>query len=418
MRFRWACITICAAQFWGCENPHPALTHVEPGQAYSDAEVRLTLTGDNFLPATTLDPGSGSRIATMDGFHVRVGKANAWAELTDLAWQSTSQMTGLLPGDVADALPQEELDVEISDPRGQRAVILDAFHELGRDLAPPFALFTNPSADTPVGPGTLLRGNIFVADTPPGVLASLEWTYSVNDSDLDSATCRAAEQAASANCAFQVRVSPNLKGKDQIKVVATATDASQNHNSYTTSLLFTVHAPVTVTSILPTSGGIAGGTDVVITGTDFIVGTKAFMDGLPLFPDGGIVVNENTLSGHVPAHAAGAISITIHTPLSDATSAFTFTYAPPPSLESITPSTGDATGNTTVILAGKGFGPGTQIYFGPTLERAVPLVDLYLQSDSTIIGRAPAGNGQTTVWAFDENLGFTRLPNGFIWRAP
>jgi hypothetical protein len=35
-----------------------------------------------------------------------------------------------------------------------------------------------------------------------------------------------------------------------------------------------------------------------------------------------------------------------------------------------------------------------------------------------IVGHAPMGNGQTTVWAVDEVLGFTRLPNAFSWRAP
>ena len=53
MRFRWACITLCAAQFWGCGNPQPVLTGVEPSQAYSDTDVQITLTGDNFLPHFT-----------------------------------------------------------------------------------------------------------------------------------------------------------------------------------------------------------------------------------------------------------------------------------------------------------------------------------------------------------------------------
>jgi hypothetical protein len=138
-----------------------------------------------------------------------------------------------------------------------------------------------------------------------------------------------------------------------------------------------------------------------------------------LFPEGGIVVNETTLSGHVPAHAAGSASIIVSTPLSDdASGDLTFTYLPPPLVETITPSTGAATGGTAVVLTGKGFSKDTRIYFGSTLDSAVPLVDLYLQSDSTIIGLTPAGSGQTWVWAFDEALGFTRLPTPFTWRTP
>jgi hypothetical protein len=418
MRFRWACITLCAAQFWGCENPRPVLTGVEPGEAYSDAVVQLTLTGDNFLPATTLDPASGSRVDVIDGFHVLIGKANAWAELTNLAWQSKGQMTASLPGDLADTLPDENLDVELWDPRGQKTVLKNAFYELGRDLTPPIALFTSPAQDTPVGAGTLLRGSIHASDAPPGVLASLVWTYSEDHVDLNSASCSNAELAASADCAFQVRVSPNLKGGELIQIVAIATDASKNHNSYTTTLSFTVQARATVQSISPTSGGTAGGTDVVITGSGFIAGSQAILDGVRLFPNGGIVINETTLSGHVPAHAAGTPSIIVSTPLGDASGNLTFTYLPPPLVETIAPSAGAATGGTAVVLTGKGFSKDTRIYFGSTLDSAVPLVGVYLQSDSTIIGLTPAGSGQTWVWAFDEALGFTRLPTPFTWRTP
>jgi hypothetical protein len=71
-----------------------------------------------------------------------------------------------------------------------------------------------------------------------------------------------------------------------------------------------------------------------------------------------------------------------------------------------------------VALTGEGFTAGTQIYFGSTLDYAVPLTELFLQSDTTIIGRAPAGSGQTWVWAFDEGLGYSRSPTPFTWRSP
>jgi hypothetical protein len=418
MRFRWACITLCAAQFWGCGNPQPVLTGVDPSQAYSDADVQITLTGDNFLPATTLDPASGSRVDVIDGFHVLIGKANAWAELTNLAWQSTGQMTASLPGDLADALPDENLDVELWDQRGQKAVLKNAFYELGRDLTPPIALFTSPSAGTPVGPGTPLDGNVHASDAPPGGLASIEWTYSENDVELYHGECDFNEHPVEADCAFQVRVSQSLKGSELVRITAIVTDDSKNYNSCTATLSFPVHALPTVSSIFPTSGGTAGGTDVVITGSGFLAGSQAVVDGVKLFPEGGIVVNETTLSGHVPAHAAGAASIVIQTPLGNASGDIHFNYQAPPLVETITPSTGAATGGTAVALTGKGFSNDTRIYFGSTLDSAVPLADLYLQSDSTIIGLTPAGSGQTWVWAFDEALGFTRLPTPFTWRTP
>jgi hypothetical protein len=161
-----------------------------------------------------------------------------------------------------------------------------------------------------------------------------------------------------------------------------------------------------------------GGTDIVITGSGFLAGSQAILDGVPLFPDGGIVVDDHTMSGHVPAHAEGATSVNVSTALGDALGALVFTYLPPPLIEIITPNTGAAAGGTAVVLTGKNFTADTQIYFGSTLDSAVPLVQLFLQSDSTIVGRTPTGSGQTTVWAWDEALGFTRLSSGFTWSTP
>jgi hypothetical protein len=418
MRFRWAYITLCACQFWGCQNPRPVLTHVEPGQGYSDSDLRFTLTGHNFLPATTIDPASGSRVAVLDGFHVRIGKANAWAELTDLAWQSTDQMTATLPSDFANALPDIALDVALYDPRGQSTVLEDAFTELGRDFTSPFAEFTSPAASTPVGPGTLLHVNIHAFDTPPGVLDSLQWIYTENQVERNRSGCPIAKQAGSTDCPFQIIVSQNLKGGELIQISATVTDASTEKNSYTATVQFKVDAPATVTSISPTSGGTAGGTDVVITGSGFIAGTQALIDGVLLFPNGGIVINQTTLSGHVPAHDEGAATIVLSTPLGDSMGSQHFTYVSPPLITTITPNADAPAGGAAVAVTGRGFGADTHIYFGSTLDSAVPLDQLFLQSDTTIIGRAPAGIGQTTVWAFDEALGFTRLPNGFTWRTP
>jgi len=94
-----------------------------------------------------------------------------------------------------------------------------------------------------------------------------------------------------------------------------------------------------------------------------------------------------------------------------------YVFGPGPVITSIAPTSGPAAGGTTVTLTGKNFTAETQIYFGATLDSAVPLDSPSRPSDSTIVGSAPMGSGQTTVWAFDEALGFTRITNGFTWRT-
>src|ERR1017187_3185971 len=370
MRFRWFCLTLCAGQFGGCENPRPTLTQVEPRQAYSDHDVGLTLVGDGFLPATTLDPATGSRVVVIDAFRVRMGKGTSWAELTNLTWQSTSQLTATLSSASAGSLPSGWLAVEITDPRGQQTTKDDGFDELGPDLTPPVVTFTSPPLSTPVGPGTSLRVNIHASasDAPLGIVTELHWTYSESNQPLTSGECSTG--AAEVDCPFQIKVSPTLQGGEPIEFVATALDDSNAQTLGSATLPFTVLAQPTVQSIWPISGGTMGGTDIV------------------------------------------------RTPIGDAQGIVVFSYLPAPLVETITPNTGAFAGGTAVVLTGKDFTANTQIYFGSTLGSAVPLSQLLLQSDNTIVGRTPAGRGQTTVWAWDEALGFTRLPNGFTWGTP
>ena len=418
MRFRWACLTLCASQFLGCENPRPVLTRVEPAEAYSDANVRLTLFGEGFIPATTLDPISGSRVAVVDGFHARVGNGQRWADLANLAWLAPGQMTGSLLGqDTSKSdFPTGPLNVELTDPRGQSDTLTGVFNELGHDSTPPTITFTSPAVKPPVGPGTVLLGSFHASDASPGMLASLSWTYHEPQMTSGPTNCPLAAPSAQADCTFQITVSQSLSGNETIWIEANAADASKNHTQ--AILSFPVLARATVASISPSSGGTAGGTDVVITGSGFIAGSQAILDGVPMFPEGGIIIDEQTMSAHVPAHDAGATPILVRTPLGTALGTLFFTYLPPPLLETIAPDTGSAAGGTAVVLTGKNFTADTQIFLGATLESAVPLYYSSRPSGNAIIGRTPPGSGQTTVWAFDEALGFTRLSHGFTWRTP
>ena len=418
MRFCWACLTLCASQVLGCDNPRPVLSRVEPAQENSEDDVRLTLLGDGFIPAMTLDPQTGHRVAVVDGFEARIGHGGAWADLTNLGWLSTGAMTATLTIRAALSLPAQALDVELVDPRGQKATLENAFLELGPDLSPPKIVFTAPPLDTPVAAGTLLRGRFHASEAPLGELSALAWTYVEDGVTRTTGACPVGPGTMEADCDFQIRVGQNVQAGDGIQIVAKASDDSHAKNAAEEILLFTILPQPTVSDIVPTSGGTGGGTDVVITGSGFLAGSQAVLDGVPLFPNGGIVVDDHTISGHVPAHAEGPAQITVRTPIGSAAGPAVFTFLPPPLVESISPNTGSGTKATAVVVTGQRFTATTRIYFGVSLDSALPLADAFLQSDTAIVGRAPTGNGQATVWAYDESLGFTRLLNGFTWRTP
>jgi len=179
-----------------------------------------------------------------------------------------------------------------------------------------------------------------------------------------------------------------------------------------------VRARSRLDAISPDRGGTAGGTDIVIFGSGFRADSQATIGGELIFPNGGVVIDENTISGHTPPHAAGPATVTVSSPSEADPRPLVFTYLAPPQITGISPASGPADGGTAVSITGTDLGDDTRIYFGASLVGAAPLVDAFRQSDTAIVGRAPAGSGLTTVWASSDLRGFTALVGCYTWRAP
>jgi hypothetical protein len=413
MRLCWAYFFLCVGQIGGCANPQPALTRVDPAQADSETDAWLTLEGDHFVPSATIDPVSGARSSGMDDFHWRIGAGDSWGELEDLTWLDIGHIKGKLSIEVALGLPAGvPLDVELVDPRGQRATLGAAFTELGPDHTPPTIVFTSPSPETPVIAGMDLRGTIVAEDAHEVI--SLAWAYSEGDGPLVWNECDPALP-----CPFEAKVSKTLKPGDVIRIEAEAKDGSAQQNVFPAELTFTLLPIPLIADIQPKRGGTAGGTDVVITGTGLLPGTRASVGGVELFPNGGIVsADRASLSGHMPAHPPGTASVSLQTYGVPSAGSVVFEYADPPQILSIEPDGGSAAGGTPVSIAGQNFGPTTMIFFGSTFQTALPLRELHL-TGNTIVGFAPPGQaGATTIWAFDDALGLSALPDAFTWRTP
>jgi hypothetical protein len=272
----------------------------------------------------------------------------------------------------------------------------------------------------------VVRGSFHASDPPLGTIAALSWTYLEAGVAKSSGTCPVPLGAAEADCAFVFKVGA-LPANEPVQLVASAVDGSLTGNRADETMGFMVYARPTFATMSPTTGGTSGGTDIVITGSGFLPGSQALINDVPLFPNGGVVTSDGrVISARVPAHTEGSVVIVVSTPIGDAihdptlvgSPTLVFDYQAPPSIETIVPATGSAAGGTAVEITGTNFSATTQIYFGSTLDGALPLESLFVQSDTTIVGLAPAGSGQTTVWAFDDALGFTRLTNGFTWRTP
>lgn len=138
-----------------------------------------------------------------------------------------------------------------------------------------------------------------------------------------------------------------------------------------------------VTSISPTSGPIAGGTVVTITGTGFTGATSVTFGGTPAVFT---FVNATTITATSPAHAAGTVDVLVTTPAGTSanTTADNFTYTSGPTVTSITPKAGPVGGGTVVTITGSGFTGATSVTFGGTA--ATPTV----ANDTTITVTSPA----------------------------
>ncbi|MGB8309252.1 MAG: IPT/TIG domain-containing protein, partial [Methanoregula sp.] len=129
--------------------------------------------------------------------------------------------------------------------------------------------------------------------------------------------------------------------------------------SHTISATF-VAAP-TISSISPTSGPIAGGTSVAITGTSF-TGATAVMFGSSQATTF-TVNNATSLNATSPAGSAGTVNITVTTPGGSATISYTYIV---PTITGISPASGPTTGGTLVNITGTNLAGATSVTFGGT----------------------------------------------------
>jgi hypothetical protein len=423
-----AVFAVCAAALAGCagSEPQPRIDAVDPAQGYTDRDLRLTLTGAGFVPSFRLDPVSGERVATMEGFSGQVSDLSKSAPLTDFGWVSPTQISADLDIQDPDDLAVGPCDVEIMDPRGHKAILSRGFLALGRYMFVPDLTVTSPAAGDLYAPGSLIHGQVTATDGPPGHLVALKWTYTEPTSDDGSqrdpvmGNCPSGLRSDRIDCAFDVTISPGLDPGMTVNLnIVALDDAMPPNQSSPIRVHINLSQRPTVSSVTPQSGGVAGGTNVVLRGSGFVPGSHTYFGNSLLVPDGGIVVDNQTITGYTPGHyTAAAVPVTVQSRLGYATWAYKFQYQLPPQIQSIVPSFGTQGENTFVTVSGTNFTQATVIYLGQTLAGAVVLASPSWRSTGEIDGVVPPGNGQAWVWAVDANNGWTRLPDQFSWIAP
>jgi len=154
---------------------------------------------------------------------------------------------------------------------------------------------------------------------------------------------------------------------------------------------FTYVVIPTVSSVSPNSGSTAGGTAVTITGANFAAGATVTFGGTAA--TNVVVVNSTTITAITPAKSAGAVTVAVTVGGQSGSLANGFSYIVPPTVSSVSPSSGSTGGGTAVTITGANFAAGATVTFGGTAATNVVVV-----SSTSITATTPAGSaGAVTV---------------------
>ena len=300
----------------------PTVTSMAPISGPTAGGTGVTLTGDDFQTGATVTLGGSAA--------------------TGVTVVSATNITATTP-----AHAEGVVAVRVTNPDSQTGDLAGAFTY----VAPPTVTSIAPSSGpTAGGTAVTITGDKFQT----GAIVA-----------LGGATATGVTVVSATN----ITATTPAHAEGAVDVVVT------NPDSQTGDLTggYTYVAPPTVTSIAPTSGPIGGGTAVTITGDKFQTGATVTLGGSAA--TGVTVVSATNITATTPAHGTGAVDVVITNPDSqtgDLTGGFT--YQGPPSVTSISPTSGPTAGGTPVTITGDDFQSGATVTLGGTAATGVTVV--------------------------------------------
>jgi hypothetical protein len=162
-----------------------------------------------------------------------------------------------------------------------------------------------------------------------------------------------------------------------------AITARHSGSGKTAQVQVTILAPPPVLrSVVPSTGPVAGGTEITLEGQWFIPGVTVTIGGRPVssLARG----SDSSLTGVTPPGTGGPQDIVVTTARGSVTLPGGFTYRGPPTVTQVQPTSGPTYGGTQITLRGSNFIPGTTV----TLEGA-ELQDVTLIDDTTLTAITP-----------------------------
>ncbi len=175
-------------------------------------------------------------------------------------------------------------------------------------------------------------------------------------------------------------------GSSFIEGSATAVSTSTDTTGVP-SVTLTFTAPPSVAGVSADAGVLSGGSSVTITGSSFTGATAVEFGGTPAASF--TVVSDTEITAVTPGPASGVVDVTVTTPLgtSATTAADHFTYEGPPTLTSVSPTSGPSGGGETITVVGTNLTGTSAVDFGTTPASAFVIV-----SPTEITATAPVAS--------------------------
>ena len=267
----------------GLGTPAPTVSSMSPNSGTTNGGTSVTITGTGFISGATVSLGGTSA--------------------TNVSVTNSTTITAVTPAHAAGTV-----NVVVTNPDGQSGTLLNGFTFSPPPPAPAPTVTSVTPTSGPVAGGTsvTIAGTNFVSGATVTFGGSSATTVTVTN----STTMTAVTPAHAAGAVNVVVTNPD--GQSGTKA---------NGFTYTTP-----QAPApTVTGVSPNTGPGAGGTSVTISGTNFVSGATVSFGGVAASNVN--VASGTSISAVTPAHAAGAVNVTVTNPDGQSgslTNAFTY----------------------------------------------------------------------------------------------
>lgn len=299
----------------------PTITSINPNQGVITGGTPITITGTNFTGTTDV--------------------TIAFASCTSIVVVSPTQITAVTP---AGTLGPQDLIVT-----NASGASLPATFTYVAVTAPTIISVTPSSGPTSGGTAITIIGTGFTGTTSVTVGFAVATFTVISSTQINAVT------------------PPGAAGAQNV-VVTTPNGSATAVGAFT----YTANAP-TITTVLPSSGPVSGGTLITITGTNFTGATSVTIGGIAATSFS--VVSDTKITAVTPVGTVGAKDVAVTTAGGTATLPGGFIYyAAGPSITSITPNVGTTAGGTTVIITGTNLLTTTSVSFGTTLATSVVVI--------------------------------------------